>query len=257
MTGRSARGGWGPPSASAVGWGDGFRRRAASVDRAGRRLGRGLGTALASALLSLGPQPFLIAAPMALPLLLAPAAQAQTTTLLDNLRTTNTISNRPTALKFTTGSKPAILTEVQLGVSGGNGRTPMIRIREAPMGNPGGPARNPPNNAVVATLTGSTGSNFTNYSFTAPANTILKANSSYYLSLNDGVTNDSDLINFGYISRSDHASALSGVKGWAVDELLLYFQGGFWVGSTSSALPTFQIRGSEITLPGKPGGLTA
>ena len=38
-----------------------------SPDSTAHGLGRGLGSALASALLSLGPQPFLIAAPLACP----------------------------------------------------------------------------------------------------------------------------------------------------------------------------------------------
>ena len=225
------------------------------------RLGRGLGSALASALLSLGPAPLLVPVVFGLPLLGGgQAAQAQTPTTLvkaSNPRFQSIARDAvPTGIKFTTGSKPAKVTDVrvyvltgngitQTGAVGGNGKT-VVRIRAGNTEDPTGD--------IIATLTNP--SPFTTNegwnTFTAPANTFLKANTTYFLTVNDGLTSSDDFMAHGVTSNPDE----TGVTGWSIANRTRRATGvNVW--GDGNGVTLFEIRGSEITLPGKPMGLTA
>jgi len=155
----------------------GGAHRPASPDSTGRRLGRGLGSTLFSALLSLAPHPFLAAAPLALPLLIAfvPGAQAQTTTtLVSNTGESNTgnfTSNIATQL--TTGANSTGYTISSVGVVLDSSAAPVVTIRAN---------GTEPTGTVIATLTApaSVTADAVN-TFTAPADTVLAANTTYWL----------------------------------------------------------------------------
>ena len=206
--------------------------RPSCSDSTAHGLGRGLGSALASVLLSLAPHAFLAAAPLAaLPLLTASAAQAQTQTLVGNTGEDRSSFGVLLLLgtKFTTGSVPATLTDVRLLVVTGNPNT-VVAIRDGSGDNPG---------ALVATLgnpsTFATGALNT---FTAPANTVLAANTTYFLVLNDDLLNANDFARFGVTQSPGQ----TGVTGWSIaDSSRGRLRGGEqW--AESVFIPVFEIR---------------
>ncbi|MCY4173244.1 MAG: autotransporter outer membrane beta-barrel domain-containing protein [Cyanobacteria bacterium MAG CAR3_bin_5] len=206
-----------------------------------------MASALASALLSLGPPSFLAAAPVALPLLLAlaPAAQAQTVqTLVGNSGTAEVdddSTNLRIGVKFTTGSSAVTLTEVRLIVQAAPAAPPVVRIRDGSTTDPTG--------AIIATLNNP--STFTlnaQNSFTAPADITLAANTTYFLSLNDGVTTRSDGMEYQYTSSTGQP----GVTGWSIADTVRAFVVGAW--RVNSIIPTFEVHGRIIEEPA--GGVT-
>ncbi|MCY4332644.1 MAG: hypothetical protein OXC96_09150, partial [Cyanobacteria bacterium MAG CAR1_bin_15] len=214
--------------------------RPASPDSTGQRLGRGLGSALASALLSLAPHPFLAAAPVALPLLLAlaPAAQAQTVqTLVSNLNEDeSTVAASHVGIKFTTGSSAVTLTDVRIMLGGNTTGSITIRIRDTSTTQ----SATNPTGTIVATLNNpsSLTANVVN-TFTAPDDTVLEASTTYFLEI-DASSN----------MHFTDSTAQTGLTGWSIADTVREFFGGSW--SEQADLPKFELRGSinppEISL---------
>jgi len=206
--------------------------------------GWGLVSALASTLLSLAPHPFLAAAPLALPLLLAPAAQAQTVeTLVRN--TQNSISrsivDEQRAIKFTTGSLPAILTEVRVRVSSFSS-TAVVRIRAGNTTDPGN---------IIATLNNpDSAPDESLVTFTAPAGITLAASTSYFLSLNDGSTGSATFF------EVTTGTSETGLSGWSISNHVRRRRRSSdpW-SQRSQEIPLFEVRGQII--PAAPTGVTA
>jgi len=208
-----------------------------------------LGSALASALLSLVLAPVLVPVVLSFPLLLGGGqpAQAQTAQILVVTRsvegdTSYSNSHARMGVKFTTGSSPVTLSHVSLIVTRGNART-VVTIRDGSTTNPTG--------ALVATLKNPATFTANNLNtFTAPANTVLKASTTYFLVLNDGVTNASHRAEFSLTSVNTHR----GRNGWRIADDRRVLTGNSWGSATS--IPRFAIHGNYIA-PDKPTGLTA
>ena len=137
-----------------------------------------MGSALASALLSLAPHPFLVAVPLALPLLIgfAPGAHAQTTTLVSNTGEVNTGSSIfPIGTKFTTGTNSAgyTISSVEISLTPASTAAPAVTIRED---------GTDPTGTVVAALTApATVTAGSINTYTAPTKTVLAASTTYWL----------------------------------------------------------------------------
>ena len=184
----------------------------------------------------------LITVLLSLPLLfiLADEATAQTVqTLVSNTGESgfNTrFTSIPLGVKFTTGSSPATLTDVRVFVITGNANT-VVRIRAGNTTNPTG--------AVVATLNNP--STFTDgalNTFAAPVGITLAANTTYFLSLNDAVTDAANRAVF----RATTADGQTGVTGWTIANDLRGEVAGVWNSVTN--VPRFEVRGQIITLTG-------
>ena len=118
----------------------------------------------------------------------------------------------PHAQKFVTGSSPPefIISEVQIRLAVAAGKDTTITIKEDD-------GNNRPSN-LVATLTnpGTFTSNSLN-TFTAPAGTRLAANTSYWITVNEGIT-DQDGVSFPITD----SNAQTGEAGWSIDDGLLW-----------------------------------
>jgi len=150
-------------------------------------------------------------------------AQAQTAELLVVTRSvegdTYLSATGTAGVKFTTGSSPVTLSHVSLIVASGNANT-VVSIRDGSGEDPG---------ARVVTLTNpATFANNNLNAFTAPANTVLKANTTYFLVLNDGVTNASHQASFSFTSVNTHR----GRNGWRIADTLRSFNGSFWTSAS-------------------------
>ena len=183
---------------------------------------------------------------LSLPLLLLPAVEttAQTVqTLVSNTGQSGGFTISISGMKITTGSSPATLTDMRLFVATGNANT-VVRIRAGNTTNPTG--------TIIATLNNpSTFTNSALNTFTAPAGITLEANTTYFLSLNDGVTNTANQAEFGFTSGHDQ----TGVTGWSIADNSRVFLGGSWV--NSNTVLRFEVRGSIITPPNAPTNVMA
>ena len=169
-------------------------------------------------------------------------AQAQTTeTLVSNLAGTrpNTDADQrfQVGTKFTTGSSSKGYTpsDVQLWVKTGNANT-VVSIRAGSGTNPG---------TLIATLTNP--NSFTNdalNTFTAPANTVLNANTPYFLVVNDGVDDLGDRAEFS----TTLSKAETGAKGWSIADSIRFVFAGSW--TDASGVLSFAIRGQINPVPG-------
>ena len=183
-----------------------------------------------------------------LPFLPTGETTAQTVqTLVSNTGQSGTLLNPnssfPLGIKFTTGSSPATLTEMRLFVTTGNANT-VVRIRDGSTTNPTG--------TVIATL--SNPSTFTNdalNTFIAPAGITLAANTTYFLVLNDGVTNIANQAIF----RVTNKTGQTGITGWSIANSNRSLISGSWLNGAS--IPRFEVRGSIIPPPDAPTGLSA
>ena len=115
----------------------------------------------------------------------ATPAPAQTgTTLASNTDQGNGFVNRTTmAQSFTTGSQDATIWEIKLGTGSGFDGTPVVKLRKDNSGEPGD---------LVAELTHSPAKNsyFRGWltAFTAPDDTTVDANTTYWVTVSEGVT---------------------------------------------------------------------
>ncbi|MCY4174075.1 MAG: fibronectin type III domain-containing protein, partial [Cyanobacteria bacterium MAG CAR3_bin_5] len=174
-------------------------------------------------------------------------AQAQTPTTLvksEPSRFSVSTASSSQGVKFTTGSKPARVTDVRVQVNTGNAGT-VVRIREDGTN---------PTGKIVATLNNP--SPFTNgawNTFTAPANTVLAAKTTYWLVLNDGVNVTVPPTRMRYRSSSNDDE--TGVTGWSIANNSRILNDNTKTWGDWGSVPEFEIRGSEFTPP--PTGLTA
>ena len=176
--------------------------------------------------------------------MLMPSAQAQTTeTLVSNTTETrsSTGQSRHFGVKFTTGSssKGYTLSDVQLWVETGNANT-VVSIRAGSGTNPG---------TLIATLTNP--NSFTNdalNTFTAPANTILNANTTYFLVVNDGII-DTDVGDRAEFATTN-SEAETGAEGWSIANENRFFSSTFGFWASSSGVPSLAIRGQTNPVPG-------
>jgi len=163
-----------------------------------------------------------------LPLLLAPAAQAQTVqTLVSNIdgESADSDSTGRFGIKFTTGSSAVTLTDVRIRLGGATTGTMTIRIRDGSTTNPTG--------TVIATLNNP--ATFTNDAaniFTAPANTVLQASTTYFLDIDAGRS----------IDFTD-STTQSGLTGWTIADTMRELSGSTW-SEWSAYIPRFELRGS-------------
>ena len=186
-----------------------------------------------------------------LPLLFgfAQGAEAQTT-LVSNTGQTSTGSFLfEFATKFTTGANAAgyALSEVDIalgrsGITDLTGRTTVVTIRAGGSTNPG---------ALVATLVNP--NSFTLdalNTFTAPAGTVLAANTTYFLVFNDGTPRASPQNIPVTAARGD---GQTGLTGWSINNGSRFQQSSSWFGSNQSM--RFALKGTPA--PAAPTGLTA
>ena len=213
----------------------GGAHRPASPDSTGRRLGRGLGSTLFSALLGLAPHPFLTAAPLALPLLIAfaPEAQAQTTTLVSNTgeRASTSTGGDMRGTQFTTGANSTGYTISSVDVLIRDATAaPTVTIR-ANGTNPTG--------TVIATLTAPATftANAVN-TYTAPANTVLNANTTYWLRV--------DATSSGKIGITSSNSE-TGATGWSIANGSRILFSGSWTVSNLSHIFAITGQANPIT----------
>ncbi len=178
----------------------------------------------------------------------AQSAEAQTT-LVSNTGQTQTGSFLfEFATKFTTGANAAgyALSEVDIAVGRSSvtdltGRTTVVTIRAGGGTNPG---------ALVATLVNP--NSFTLdalNTFTAPAGTVLAANTTYFLVFNDGRATTAQ--NIPVTAASGNGQ--TGQAGWSIDNGSRFRQTGAWFISTQSM--RFAVKGTPA--PAAPTGLTA
>ena len=199
-----------------------------------------------------GIRPALAAALLALPLLagLTSGALAQTTLVSNTGQTADQSYLFEFATKFTTGANAAgyALSEVDIGlgrsgVTDLTGRTTVVTIRAGSGATPG---------ALVATLVNP--NSFTLdalNTFTAPAGTVLAANTTYFLVFNDG--------RGGSFSQNIPvtgaiADGQTGLTGWSINNGSRFRQTtATWFTSTRSM--RFALKGTPA--PAAPTGLTA
>ena len=212
-----------PPPPENAAWG----RLRAMPPRMTRRLARGAPARLRSAAL---------AAPLALLLLAAPAAEAQTAvTLVSNSTTTSwdDVDRKRIGNKFTTGSTPYVLTEVDIYIRSAGNTAPVVRIRLGNTTNPTG--------TTIATLNPpSTVSNNALNTFTAPADTTLAANTTYWLSVNDEMT--AQLSQVGLVDSTDQ----TGLTGWSIADSGRAVQNNSWGNTFQSRVLLFELRGTTV-----------
>ncbi len=151
------------------------------------------------------------------------------------------------ATKFTTGANATgyTLSTVELPLRQTVGRSTAVAIRQGTGTNPG---------VLVATLTNpsSLTSNAVN-TFTAPANTTLAANTTYFLVFNDGLT-DSVINNVSFRATASHAQ--TGLTGWSIANSSRFGDGSnSWIASLTLSL-RFALNGA-VNGPPAPTGLTA
>ena len=151
----------------------------------------------------------------------------------------NSTGDSPIGVKFTTGSSPATLLEVRVFVVTGNAKT-VVRIRDGSTTNPTG--------TIIATLSNPpTFTNGTLNTFTAPAGITLAANTTYFLSLNDGVTDAANRATF----RTTAADGQTGTMGWSIaDNSRRILINPDWFASPIPTIPRFEVRGQIITTTG-------
>ena len=140
--------------------------------------------------------------------LLALPVQAQTvTTLVSN--TAQTVgtggSNHFLAQSFETGTNASgyTMTELQIRLSTVGTSTTVISIREDDGGKPG---------TLVATLTNPAFMDDSLNTFTAPANTTLEASTTYWVSVNEGISSSNRMQLFGQPVETDE----TGEMGWSI-----------------------------------------
>ena len=177
-------------------------------------------------------------------LLFIPAGEttAQNTTLVSNTgETANAEFVAPVGTKFTTGTNSTgyTISSVNIsfaGVNSGINRTVTIRANGT---NPDG--------TVIATLSppASLTANAVN-TFTAPANTVLNANTTYWLRVNS--TGDSR-------PRATSSDAESGATGWSIGNTSSWLPRASWVSTTNVLV--FAINGQVNPPPPASTGLTA
>ena len=145
----------------------------------------------------------------------------------------------PHAQKFVTGSSSPefIISEVQIRLAVAAGKDTTIKIKEDT-------TSDRPGN-LVATLTNPatlTSNSFN--TFTAPAGTRLAANTSYWITVNEGIT-DQDGVSF---SLTD-SNAQTGEAGWSIDDSLLwkFAQTTLWVVGQESLLIAIRGTAGSIT----------
>ncbi len=181
----------------------------------------------------------------------AQGAEAQTTLVSNTGQTSAGGFVFEFATKFTTGANAAgyALSEVDIATGGGavtdvTGRTTVVTIRAGSGATPG---------ALVATLTNP--SSFTLNAlntFTAPAGTVLAANTTYFLVFNDG--------RGGSLSQNipvniTTADGQTGLSGWSINNGSRFRSlGANWLTSLSQSV-RFALKGTPA--PAAPTGLTA
>lgn len=129
--------------------------------------------------------------------------------LVSNLNQTQSsvvIVSSPVAVRFTTGTSGATLTSVTLYMrTWPAGITPTIELRQRGTGHTPG--------SIIATLTNPTQGTMEK-SFTAPANTVLAANTTYTIQINSSST---DYGNNLQIGTTDSSSEDAGkAEGWSI-----------------------------------------
>nr|MCZ0934092.1 SwmB domain-containing protein [Candidatus Palauibacter rhopaloidicola] len=143
----------------------------------------------------------------------APAA-AQTTLVSNEAHVSASGSSVFAAQSFTTGADSATISEIQLRLATGSGSTSLV-LRADNSGEPGD---------VVATFTNpATLTRDAFNSFTAPANTTVQANTTYWVSAHEGVTGGRASL------RSASGNGQTGASGWTIAD------GRKWRNSESAA----------------------
>ena len=185
------------------------------------------------------PRRGLAAALLALPLLvgLACGAQAQTDTLVSNIG--NSLSGAASDFRigqsFTTGGNSSgyLLSSVDIKLDEDPGDGTVVVIRRDNSGAPG---------AIVATL--ATPSSLSgNATFNAPANTMLAANTMYWLVVNDS---GNDYLVFALTDNG----AETGLSGWSIGQSRFYDEDdSSWREGADGDLVLMALKGSAITAP--------
>ena len=185
---------------------------------------------------------------LSLPLLFMTAGETAAQTTVDTLvsnadGTTQGNVNVSWGVKFTTGSLAATLTDVSVFVVTGNANT-VVRIRDGSTTDPTGD--------VIATLNNP--STFTDgalNTFTAPSGITLAANTTYFLVVNDGVTDAGNRAVFAQTSGKSQ----TGVTVWTIaDDSRIFTARNSWIAVPN--IPQFVVRG-QIIPPDAPTGLSA
>ncbi len=142
-----------------------------------------------------------LAAALALLATAAPAAAQSTITLVEN--TSGSQSNHwHWAQSITTGSQAATVSDISITLAAGSGDL-SVRLRSDSNGSPGTLL------ATFITPTGLSHLSGTVATFTAPANTVLAANTTYWISGHEGLTSRRSVV------RANGATE-TGVEGWTI-----------------------------------------
>ncbi|MXW93172.1 MAG: hypothetical protein F4X42_03700 [Rhodospirillaceae bacterium] len=189
-----------------------------------------------------GLRPVLVSALLALPLLagLSTGAQAQLVSNTGQARADR--AGAETATAFTTGSHSAgyTISSVAIVLGETTSRGTVVRIREGGGTNPGD---------VVATLNNPASFRAESLNtFTAPANTILAANTTYFLVVNDGRATSPN-VNVRIIRTNSDSQ--TGATGWTIANGSRYrFTATSWEGRSGVAM--FAIRGTAVSVNAAP-----
>jgi len=217
----------------------------------------GLAAAIASLLLS-APHPLLAPVVLGLPLLATLTTEVQAQTRSEATLLSNT-SYQPASIigtdyemaqEFLTGAATGgyTITSVDIRLRNINttGRTTVVTIREA-AAFPRGPGK------LVATLSNPSSFTLNPYlnTFTAPKNTVLKPNTTYFLVVNDG-RESARSANIHFSLTNQTAKITSAARGWSLTSP--HYRDGTW--QTTGLGIIFAIK-TTVAVPAKPTGLTA
>ena len=193
-----------------------------------------------------------LAALCGLAALSAGAAQAQTTLVSNTGETAQAgRSNLVFAQSFRTGDNETgyTLSTVELFLMAATGGTGVVKIFSDSAGAPG---------SAVATLTNP--ATFTVgalNTFTAPPDTVLAENTTYWLMVNEGVANFVNKLFVGSTHSDDETSAASG---WRIGDSRLWKSTAASAWSTSNAALRFAVNGrarTEVTIEAEEGPVLA
>ena len=198
----------------------------------------------------------LLAAAAALLLLLSSPApvQAQTVTVaVSNLGKANAASNLPVlntktyAQSFTTGSHAAgyDLTDIRLSFAFGTSNPAEFsaELRSQSGSNPG-------SSAIASQLNVPGSLNAGTRNFTAPAGTVLQADTTYYVVISYGSASNRPQLRRTHLDSEDDG----GLSGWSIGDERHEYSGGW---STSGHAIKIAVRVDVKTAPGAPTSLTA
>ena len=198
---------------------------------------------------------FLLAAAAALLLLLSSPApvQAQTVTVaVSNLGQANATGNLPVlntktyAQSFTTGSNAAgyDLKDIRLSFAFGTSNPAQFsaELRSQSGSNPG--------SSAIAQLNVPGSLNAGTRNFTAPAGTVLQADTTYYVLISYGSASNRPQLHRTHLDSEDDG----GLSGWSIGDERHEYSGGW---GTSGHAIKIAVRVDVKTAPGAPTGLTA